>query len=205
MKLVLASKNRKKLTELETLLREEIPDVELLSLDDVGFVGEIEEDGKTFSENALIKARVAASYGYIGVGDDSGLSVDALGGAPGIYSARYAAASGFGIDHDDKSNNACLLDKLKDLPDEKRSAAFVTVIGCVFPDGREFTVEGRVEGKILRAYRGDGGFGYDPLFYYEPLQKTFAELTATEKNAISHRGRAIRLFAKELAKKLSEH
>lgn len=202
MKLVLASRNRKKLAELETLLREEIPDVELLSLDDVGHVGEIEEDGKTFSENALIKARVAASYGYIGVGDDSGLSVDALDGAPGIYSARYAAVSGFGSDHDDKSNNDCLLEKLKDLPDDMRTAAFVTLIGCVFPDGREFTVEGRVEGKILRQYRGEGGFGYDPLFYYEPLDKTFAELTPEEKNAISHRGRAIRRFAKELAKQL---
>ena len=202
MKLVLASRNRKKLAELETLLREELPEVELLSLDDVGQSGEIEEDGKTFSENALIKARVAASYGYIGVGDDSGLSVDALDGAPGIYSARYAAVSNFGTDHDDKSNNACLLDKLKDLPDKKRGAAFVTVIGCVFPDGREFTVEGRVKGRILRDYRGAGGFGYDPLFYYEPLEKTFAELTSDEKNAISHRGRAIRLFAKELAKRL---
>ena len=204
MKLVLASQNRKKLAELQTLLREEIPDVELLSLDDVGFVGEIEENGATFSENALIKARVAASYGYIGVGDDSGLAVDALDGAPGIYSARYAAVSGFGIDHNDASNNACLLDRLKDTPDDKRNAAFVTVIGCVFPDGREFTVEGRVEGKILRDYRGSRGFGYDPLFYYETLQKTFAELTAAEKNAISHRGRAIRLFAKELAKQLSQ-
>ena len=202
MKLVLASRNRKKLTELETLLREVIPDVELLSLDDVGISGEIEENGTSFSENALIKARVAASAGYIGVGDDSGLMVDALDGAPGIYSARYAAVCHYGSDHDDASNNACLLEKLKDLPDEKRGAAFVTVIGCVFPDGREFTVEGRAEGKILRDERGDRGFGYDPLFYYEPLGKTFAELTPDEKNAISHRGRAIRLFAKELAKQL---
>lgn len=202
MKLVLASRNRKKLTELETLLREEIPDVELLSLDDVGISGEIEENGESFSENALIKARVAARSGYIGVGDDSGLTVDALDGAPGIYSARYAAVCRYGSDHDDASNNACLLEKLKDLPDERRKAAFVTAIGCVFPDGREFTVEGRAEGKILRDERGDRGFGYDPLFYYEPLDKTFAELTPDEKNAISHRGRAIRLFAKELAKQL---
>ena len=202
MKLVLASKNRKKLAELETLLRETIPDAELLSLDDVGFSGEIEENGTTFSENALIKARVAASYGYIGVGDDSGLSVDSLGGAPGIYSARYAAQCNYGGDHDDAGNNACLLEHLKDCPDDQRTASFVTAIGCVFPDGRAFTVEGRVEGKILRERQGQGGFGYDPLFYYEPLQKTFAELSPEEKNAVSHRGRAIRLFAKELAKQL---
>ncbi|MBQ7173252.1 MAG: RdgB/HAM1 family non-canonical purine NTP pyrophosphatase [Clostridia bacterium] len=203
MKLVLASKNRKKLAELQALLKEFIPDVELLSLDDVGFAGEIEENGKTFEENALIKARVAAGYGYIGVGDDSGLSVDALGGEPGIFSARYAAICGFGSAHDDADNNRCLLEKLKDCPDEKRTASFVTAIACVFPDGREFTVRGSVEGKILSEYRGNSGFGYDPLFYYEPMKKTFAELTAEEKNAISHRGRAIRLFAKELASILS--
>lgn len=197
MKLVLASKNRKKISELQALLKESFPDVELLSLDDVGFVGEIEENGTTFEENALIKARVAASYGEIGVGDDSGLSVDALGGEPGIFSARYAAICGFGSAHD-ADNNRCLLEKLADCPDEKRTASFVTAIACVFPDGREFTVRGSVEGKILREYRGNCGFGYDPLFYYEPLDKTFAELTPEEKNAISHRGRAIRLFANEL-------
>ena len=113
MKIVLASRNRKKITELKALLSEFIPNIEILSLDDVGIFGEIEEDGKTFAENALIKARVAASSGYIGVGDDSGLTVDVLGGAPGIYSARYSAMCGYEGEHNDEANNQVLLQKLE--------------------------------------------------------------------------------------------
>ncbi len=204
MKMVLASRNKKKIEELRTLLAKEFSNVEILSLDDVGIVGEIEENGSTFEENALIKARVAAKSGYIGVGDDSGLSVDALGGEPGIYSARYAARCHFAGDHDDEGNNQCLLYNLRDVPDKKRTAAYVCAVGCVFPDGREFVVRGESRGKILREYHGTGGFGYDPLFYFEQFQKTFAEVTSEQKHSVSHRGIAIREFAKKLKEMINE-
>ena len=198
MKIVLASRNQKKIKELKTLLSESFPTVEILSLDDVGIYGEIEEDGDTFEENALIKARAAAGSGYIGVGDDSGLTVDVLDGAPGIYSARYAARCNYAGDHDDEGNNQALLHNLQGVAPEDRGGAFVCAIACVLPDGREFTVRGEARGRILDSYHGNGGFGYDPLFYYEPLAKTFAELTPDEKNAVSHRGKAIALFAQAL-------
>ena len=202
MKIVLASRNKKKITELRTLLSASIADVEILSLDDVGLYDEIVEDGESFEENALIKARAAATSGHIGVGDDSGLTVDILGGEPGIYSARYAERIGFGVDHNDAANNEALLQRLAGVPQEERGAAFVCCIACVFPDGRELTVRGEARGRMLEDYHGAGGFGYDPLFYYEPLGKTFAELTADEKNAVSHRGRAIAAFADSLKKEL---
>ena len=198
MKIVLASRNQKKIKELKTLLSESFPTVEILSLDDVGIYGEIEENGNTFEENALIKARATAASGYIGVGDDSGLTVDALDGAPGIYSARYAARCNYAGDHDDEGNNQALLHNLQGVAPEDRGGAFVCAIACVLPDGREFTVRGEARGRILDSYHGNGGFGYDPLFYYEPLAKTFAELTPAEKNAVSHRGKAIALFAQAL-------
>ena len=198
MKIVLASRNRKKISELRALLSEYIPGIEILSLDDIGIMGEIEEDGSTFEENALIKARVAATSGFIGVGDDSGLTVDVLDGAPGIYSARYSARCGYEGEHNDEANNQVLLKQLEPYADAERTGAFVCTIACVFPDGRELTVRGEAKGRILRSYVGEGGFGYDPLFYYEPLQKTFAELTPEEKNRISHRGAAIRAFAQKL-------
>lgn len=192
MKIVLASKNAHKIKELQTLLSKNIEDIEILSLDEVGIVDEIEENGATYEENALIKARAAASTGYIGVGDDSGLSVRALGGAPGVFSARYA-----GVHGDNEANNAALLKNLEGESD--RFAEFVCTIACVFPDGREpIVVEGRTAGIIIDTARGSEGFGYDPLFFYEPLGKTFAELTADEKNAISHRGKAIEAFAERL-------
>ena len=200
MKIVLASRNRKKIKELRDLLSASFSDIEILSLDDVGMTDEIVEDGRTFAENALIKARAAAKSGYIGVGDDSGLTVDALDGAPGIYSARYASQCGYGNDHNDSANNAALLNNLETVDDENRGGAFVCGIACVFPDGRELTVHREARGKILREHHGVGGFGYDPLFFYEPLGKTFAELTAEEKNAVSHRGRAIAAFAELLAR-----
>lgn len=198
MKIVLASRNQKKIKELRTLLSEKFAQIEILSLDDVGLTDEIEENGSTFEENALIKARVAATSGYVGVGDDSGLSVDALGGEPGIYSARYASRCGFAGEHNDAANNEVLLRNLEQIPTEQRTAAFVCAIACVFPDGTEWTVRGEARGRILSEYHGDGGFGYDPLFYYESLQKTFAELTSEEKNAISHRGNAIKAFVEKL-------
>ena len=199
MTVVLASRNAKKIGELRTLLSELIPDVEVLSLDDVGIHGDIEENGTTFEENALTKARVAAESGYIGIADDSGITVDALNGEPGIYSARYAARTSALTDHSDEENNRVLLEKLNGRSPEERTASFVCCFACVFPDGREFTVRGEAKGRILSAYCGDGGFGYDPLFFYEPLGKTFAQLTPAEKNRISHRARALEAFAKALA------
>lgn len=198
MKIVLASRNRKKIAELHAILHRYFSDIEILSLDDVGIFGEIEENGESFAENALIKARVAASSGMIGVGDDSGLTVDALGGEPGIYSARYAARCNFAGEHNDEANNTVLLKKLDGLSPEERGAAFVSTIACVFPDGRDVVVRGEVRGRILGEYRGEGGFGYDPLFYYEPMDKTFAQMSSTEKNAISHRGRAVEALAQVL-------
>ena len=194
MKIVLASRNAHKIRELQTLLSKYIEGIEILSLDDVGILGDIEENGSTYLENALIKARVAATSGYIGIGDDSGLSVRALGGAPGVYSARYAGGHG-----DTVANNALLLKNLEGESD--RSAEFVCTIACVFPDGREpICVEGRTQGVILESERGNEGFGYDPLFYYEPFGKTYAELTYDEKNSISHRFKAIEKLANELKK-----
>ena len=198
-KIVLASRNRKKIRELETFLSEISSDINVLSLDDIGFHDETVEDGRTFAENSRIKALVPAKLGYIGVADDSGLEVDALGGEPGVYSARY---SGEGAT--DEKNNRKLLAALENIPDEKRTARFRTVVTCVFPDGREIQVDGVCEGRILREPRGNDGFGYDPLFYYEPLKKTFAELTSDEKNSVSHRGRAMRRFAAELRDKLNK-
>lgn len=192
MKIVLASRNKKKIKELESLLSKYIEGIEILSLDDVGIYGEIEENGESFAENALIKASVAAKSGYIGIGDDSGLQVDALGGAPGIYSARYAGEHG-----NDAANNTLLLKNLEGVED--RSARFVCALACVFPDGsKPISVFGTAEGEIISEYRGEGGFGYDPLFYFPPLGKTFAELTAEEKNKISHRSNAIKLLADAL-------
>ncbi len=204
MKIVLASRNRKKIAELHRLLSEQLADIEILSLDDVGIFDEIEENGTTFEENALIKACVAATSGYIGVGDDSGLTVDALEGEPGIYSARYAARCRYAGDHDDEGNNQALLKNMQDVPEGARGGAFVCAVGCVWPDGRELCVRGEVRGELLREYHGAGGFGYDPLFYYPPFGKTFAELTPDEKNAVSHRGNAIRAFAVQLAALLKQ-
>ena len=194
MKIVLASRNAHKIKELQTLLSKNIEGIEILSLDDVGIIDDIEENGTTYEENALIKAKAAAKSGYIGVGDDSGLSVRALGGAPGVFSARYA-----GVHGDNDANNEFLLKNLEGKSD--RFAEFVCTIACVFPDGKEpIVVEGRTAGVIIDTLQGDGGFGYDPLFFYEPYGKTFAQLSADEKNAISHRGKAIEAFAKELKK-----
>ena len=196
MKVVLASRNKHKIAELQALFEKHIPEIEILSLDDVGFHDEIVEDGNNFEENAFIKARAAASTGYIGLGDDSGLSVRALGGEPGIYSARYAGEHG-----DDGANNRKLLKNLEDKDD--RHAEFICCIACVYPEdlSKGLFCRGVTEGVIIDEYKGKGGFGYDPLFYYEPMGKTFAEMTAEEKNSISHRGKAIELLAKELGQR----
>ncbi len=196
MELILASRNKKKIREVEAILGNHFPDVRILSLDDVGYIGDIEENGETYEENALTKARTAVEAGnhrYPAIADDSGLSVDALNGAPGVYSARYAGGHG-----DDAANNALLLRNLADTPAEERTARFVCCIALVYPDGREVTVRGETEGLIIDDARGEGGFGYDPYFYYAPLGKTFSELSAEEKNAISHRGKAIAKVAEIL-------
>lgn len=193
-KIVLASRNKGKVAELQRLLVSELGDViELVSLDDVGITGEIEENGKTFAENAYIKASAAATSGYPGLGDDSGLAVYALDGAPGIYSARYAGEHG-----NDAANNVLLLANLEGKQD--RRAAFVCALALVYPDGKSVQAEGRVEGEILSASRGEGGFGYDPLFYYAPFARSFAEISREEKNEISHRGAAVRALAAKLKK-----
>ena len=189
LKILIATRNRGKLAELERLLSVYIDGAELtlLTLDDVGFTGEIVENGATFAENAMIKAKTAADFsGLISVGDDSGLCVYALDGDPGVLSARYA-----GEGHDDAANNRKLLEKLKGV--SYRDAAFVCDMACVFPegcglDGEPIEVEGRCEGEILCNPRGEGGFGYDPLFWYDEYGETFAELSQDDKNAISHRG-----------------
>ena len=187
---IVASHNKKKLAELTRILKPMGFDVVCPS-DIEGGVPDVEENGTTFEENALLKARSACECsGLPAVADDSGLCVDALDGAPGIYSARFA---GTGLDED---NNALLLQKLEGLPIEKRTARFVSCIACVFPDGREFTVRGACEGYILEEPQGDGGFGYDPLFMTE--FGCFGTMSAEEKDKVSHRHNAIVLFKEKL-------
>ena len=200
MKIVLASSNPKKIKELREILCKHLDaELEIMTLREAGILDEIVEDGESFAENALIKARTVAARGYIGIGDDSGLTVDALGGAPGIYSARYAGEHG-----NDALNNQKLLKELDGV--ENRQAAFVCCIACVFPDDREdIVVHGYAPGVILKEAHGNGGFGYDPLFYVEEFKKTFAELTSDEKNSISHRGKALCEFAKEFKQRLCEN
>ena len=196
MKIVLATRNKHKIDELQILLSQYLKNIQVLSLDDVGFVGEIEENGSTFEENAMIKARAAAKFsGLISVADDSGLTVDALGGAPGIYSARYSGVEG---DQRDIANNQKLLKELQGVAN--RSASFVCSIACSFPDNinvPDFTVTGITYGEILCNERGNGGFGYDPLFWIDELGKTYAEMSVDEKNKYSHRGRAVIMLARK--------
>ena len=198
MQLVFASNNAGKIREVAKILNECFlgENVEILSLKDINFFEDIVEDGTTFEENALIKARTVARLGYLCIADDSGLEVDALDGAPGIYSARYSGGHG-----NDKENNLLVLKNLESVPDEKRTARFTCAIACVTPDGEEFTVRASCEGRILHGEEGEGGFGYDPLFYVEEYGKTLASVTPEEKNAISHRGKALRAFVAEYQKR----
>ena len=190
MEIVLASHNKKKIKELDTFLSDMLGGNKILTAGEVG-IDDIEENGTTFSENALIKARAVWKDGRLTIADDSGLCVNALGGAPGVYSARYA-----GEPCDNDKNNEKLLSELKDKSD--RSAYFVCTIACKLPSGEEFTVTGRSDGVILNEKQGDGGFGYDPLFYFPSLKKTFAELTPDEKHSVSHRGNALHLLKERL-------
>ena len=189
MKLVLASKNRHKLVEMQTILGQLGLEVVLES--EVGVDVDVEETGVTFMENAILKAKaVCEASGMAAIADDSGLMVDALNGEPGVYSARYGGKDS------DAARTAYLLENMADVPEEQRTARFVSAIACALPDGRVVTAEGTCEGTILFATRGDNGFGYDPVFYVPFLGKTFAEADGPEKNAISHRGNALNEFLK---------
>lgn len=184
MRLVIATRNRHKLEEIQAILDQ--PTLHLLSSFDFPDVPDVEETGTTFEENAALKARaLAAATGLWAMGDDSGLEVDALGGAPGVYSARYAGLPA--VDY--AANNRKLLAAL--AGHNNRRARFRTVLALAAPDGRLFTVEGTCPGTIADAPRGEGGFGYDPLFIPDGASVAFAEMPAAEKNRISHRGRAL--------------
>lgn len=190
MKLVLATKNQGKIIEFRRILVElGATNLEVLGLDSFPEIGDIEETGSTFQENSLLKARTISEItGLAALADDSGICVDALDGAPGIYSARY---SGNG----DAANNQKLLAELREIPDDKRTAYFICVAAFVRPDGFEKLSEGRFYGRILHEVRGSGGFGYDPLFQPDGLSCSAAELSAQQKDAISHRGIALRAIA----------
>ena len=185
MDIVLATKNKGKVKEFERLLTD--LHINILPMTDFPEVGEIEETGEAFEENALIKAReVARITGHVAMADDSGLAVDALDGRPGVYSARYAG-EGAG----DGANNKKLVEDLKGIGPHDRSAAFICFMAVVDPSGKSMTVSGRCEGIIKDVPSGSGGFGYDPLFYVEEYGCTMAELSPEVKNSISHRGRAV--------------
>lgn len=201
MQILLASNNSKKLAELQRIVADnealaDRGDVEIIGTADAPAYDEPVEDGRTFSDNALIKARAGArNTGLVTIADDSGLAVDELAGMPGVLSARWCGEHG-----NDAANNELLLAQLADVPDERRSCAFVSVCALVTPDGQEHVVEGRWEGQLLRSPRGENGFGYDPLFIPDTeieragsiaQARSSAQLSPEEKNAASHRGKAL--------------
>ncbi len=193
MKLLVATNNQGKLKEFNKILGE--LGVECVSLRDLGITADVEETGTTFLENALLKAKEIYKLAKIPtISDDSGLMVDALGGEPGVYSARYA-----GEPSDDQKNMDKLLANLKEEPN--RTARFKSVIAAVFSEDDIIVSEGECEGVIIDEKRGDNGFGYDPIFYVESLGKTFSEMTDAEKNSLSHRGNAIRNLKEQLKSK----
>lgn len=185
-KIVFATANAGKVKEIKEILADF--SVEVVSLKEMGITADIEENGKTFEENSLIKAReICKLTGFPALADDSGLEVDYLNGEPGIYSARYL---GYDTDYDYKNNY--IINQLKEAKDAERTARFVCAISLVLPDGREFVKKGVMEGQIGYEIKGENGFGYDPIFYLPEHGKTSAELSAEEKNKISHRGKALR-------------
>lgn len=191
-RVLLASRNAKKLAELRRILAPALPGVDVIGLDDVAPYDEVPESGATFADNALIKARAGLRHtGLPTVADDSGLAVDALNGMPGVLSARWAGA------HDDDANLRLVLAQLADVPDERLSAAFVCSVAYL--DGeREILTDGQMPGRVVRVPRGAGGFGYDPIFVADGHTRTSAELSVAEKDAISHRGHALRALAERL-------
>lgn len=192
-RLLLASRNPKKLAELRRIMV--ASGVEVLGLDDVPAYDEAPEDGATFEANALLKAREAVRHtGLAAIADDSGICVDALNGMPGIFSARWSGQHG-----DDQANNDLLLAQLRDVPAERLGAHFACAAAYVDPAGNELVVRGEMRGRLRREPSGAGGFGYDPLFQPDGKQVTAAELSPEDKDAISHRGRAMRALAEQIA------
>jgi XTP/dITP diphosphohydrolase len=197
-KLMLATRNAGKLAELQRLLETAVPGVEVIGLRDVEEYPEAPETGATFAENALLKAREAVRYtGLPAVADDSGLTVDALNGMPGVLSARWSGRHG-----DDDANTALLLGQLADVPDERRGAAFICAAALVTPDGTEEVLERQWRGSVIRDKRGANGFGYDPVFVPQGMAVTSAELAPEEKDARSHRGQAFAALVPVLAETL---
>ncbi len=193
MKVVLASKNQHKLVEISRIL--ERLDIQLVLQSELGVDIDVEETGTTFEENSFLKAQaVMQATGLPALADDSGIAVDALNGEPGIYSARY----GFDDTLDDWGRLLLLLKNTEHVPDGQRQARFVCVITLVTPDGEVIQARGEVHGRLLRQAAGQGGFGYDPIFYYPPFGKTFAEVTAEEKNQVSHRAVALKAMYEKL-------
>jgi XTP/dITP diphosphohydrolase len=193
MKVVLASKNKHKLVEISKIT--EKFDIELVLQSELGIDIDVEETGTTLEENSFIKAEaVMKASGLPALADDSGIAVDALNGEPGIYSARY----GFDDSLDDFGRLCLLLKNTENVPDGQRQAQFVCVITMVTPDGKVIQARGEVHGELLRAPAGEGGFGYDPIFYYPPYGKSLAEVSAEEKNQVSHRANALKVFYEKL-------
>ena len=193
MRVVLASKNPHKLQEISKIT--EKFDMELILQSELGIDLDVEENGSTFEENSAIKAKaVMEATGLPALADDSGIMVDALGGEPGIYSARY----GFDDSLDDRGRMMLLLKNTEQVPDGQRQARFVCVITLITPDGKTIQARGEVHGELTREPRGENGFGYDPIFYYPPTGCTTAELPSEQKNEISHRGRALQVFYEKL-------
>lgn len=193
MKVVLASKNAHKLVEIKQITDQF--GFELVLQSELGVDIDVEETGTTFEENSLLKARaVMEATGLPALADDSGIAVDALNGEPGVYSARY----GFDDTLDDRGRMMLLLKNTEHVPDGQRQAKFVCVISFITPDGKIIQARGEIHGELTRQPRGENGFGYDPVFYYPPFGKTTAELPAEQKNAVSHRGNALRIFYEKL-------
>ena len=197
MKVVLASKNKHKLEEISQITK--LFDMELILQSELGVDIDVEETGTTFEENSLLKAQaVMEATGLPALADDSGIAVDALNGEPGVYSARY----GFDESLDDWGRLLLLLKNTEHVPDGQRQAKFVCVISLVTPDGAVIQARGEIHGELTREARGESGFGYDPIFYYPPMGKTTAEMTPEEKNAVSHRGNALKVFYEKLKETL---
>lgn len=193
MKVVLASKNKHKLEEISKIT--EKFDMELVLESELGVDIDVEETGSTFEENSYLKAEaVMKATGLPALADDSGIAVDALNGEPGIYSARY----GFDESLDDRGRLNLLLKNTENVPDDKRQAKFVCVITLVTPQGRTIQARGEVHGMLLRAPAGENGFGYDPIFYYPPFGKSLAQVSPEEKNRVSHRANALKVFYEKL-------
>ena len=194
-RVIFATGNAGKMREIRAIMADTYP--EILSMKEAGIQTDIEEDGETYEENALIKARAvaAAAAGGLVLADDSGLEIDFLGKEPGVHSARY-----LGEDTPYSIKNAELIRRLEGVPEEERTARFVCAIAAVLPDGRELTVRATIEGWIGYEEKGSNGFGYDPIFYVPEFGRTTAELSEEEKNLVSHRGKALRLMKEELAK-----